>query len=248
MIMRNKVLQFLTLCGYALLIAVSSLTFAQEAQESSAKQAPAQAGVPNEFEGIVKTAIGKYFYLPAAQGYDVVIQGKIEGQDASVLVGKNIRLKGSLLKDEPSVLVADSIDVKDAGGQYRNVFTRTEEVQLEDHINTSERAAFAVLNISSATKSEDWEGKGNARVFGSLVTETKDGKDVYTIVISDDKGKEVGRILVNSETDYARYYIKKLRLYDKFWFYLNIKDTVDLKIRRKTRELFHADLLFAGLF
>ena len=49
-------------------------------------------------------------------------------------------------------------------------------------------------------------------------------------------------------TDFANYYIHKLRLFDRFWVYLNVKDTVDAKVRRKTRELFHADVLFAGLY
>ncbi|MBU1338330.1 MAG: hypothetical protein KKD56_04595 [Acidobacteria bacterium] len=49
-------------------------------------------------------------------------------------------------------------------------------------------------------------------------------------------------------TDFADYYIKKLRLFNEFWCYLNVKETVDWGTRRRTRELFHADLLFAGLF
>jgi len=39
-----------------------------------------------------------------------------------------------------------------------------------------------------------------------------------------------------------------LRLFNRFWFYLDIKDTVDKKVRLKTKELFHADVLLAGLF
>ena len=56
------------------------------------------------------------------------------------------------------------------------------------------------------------------------------------------------KILVDNETDFARYYIKKLSLFKEFWFYLEVKTTVDVKVRRKSRELFHADVLFAGLY
>jgi len=67
--------------------------------------------------------------------------------------------------------------------------------------------------------------------------------------VSDDKGKEIGKILVDSTTDFAKYYIQKLKLFNnRLYFYLNIKDTVDVKVRRRTRELFHADIIFAGLY
>jgi hypothetical protein len=69
-----------------------------------------------------------------------------------------------------------------------------------------------------------------------------------TIIVTDEKGKEVGKILVDSTTEFANYYIQKLKLFDKFWFYIDIKETVDAKVRRKTRELFHADVIFAGLY
>ncbi|MEW5902504.1 MAG: hypothetical protein AB1715_13645, partial [Acidobacteriota bacterium] len=59
---------------------------------------------------------------------------------------------------------------------------------------------------------------------------------------------EIGKVLVDGVSDFANYYIKKLRLFDRFWFYLNIKESVDVKVRRRTRELFHADVVFAGLY
>ena len=45
---------------------------------------------------------------------------------------------------------------------------------------------------------------------------------------------------------YADYYVTKLRLFDKFWFYVKIKDTVDRRTR--TKEIFHADIFDVGLF
>jgi hypothetical protein len=145
-----------------------------------------------------------------------------------------------MFKDEPSVFVADSIEVKE-GGQYRSVFTRTADVTLEDHLDAKEREQYQALKITKIDKADEWEGKGKGRVYGKL----ENGK---TIVLTDEKGKELGKILVDSRTTYADYYIQKLRLFDRFWFYINIKDTVDAKVRKKTRALFHADLVLAGLY
>ncbi|MGQ9672294.1 MAG: hypothetical protein ACUVV5_04070 [Candidatus Aminicenantales bacterium] len=238
-----------TLCVLALLAlgsGMSSILAAQESKAATSPQTTMRGGL--EFEGIVKVGLGKYFYLPSAKGFDIVVQGKIEGQDASFLTDKEVRIKGELFEEEPSVLIADTIEVKE-GAQYRTVFTRTENVSIEDHLDLKQRAEFVPLTIKAYNRSEDWEGKGKAKIFGRLERkETPGGDEIYTIVVLDEKGKEVGKILVDTATDFARYYIKKLRLFSSFWFYLQIKDTVDLKTRRQTRELFHADLLFAGLY
>lgn len=243
------IIRFTLLSLLALIVAGPGLTFSQEiAQPANEQESVTPPGGVNEYEGTVKVGLGKYFYLPSAKGFDILVQGKVEGQDAGVLVGKEVRVKGALFKDDPSVFVADSIEIKEAG-QYRNVFTRTGEITLEDHLSARDRQAFQVLKITSADKNEEWEGKGKVKVQGVLAKgKTTEGKEVDTIILSDDKGKEVGRILIDSETDFALYYIKKLTLFDQFWFYINVKNTVDAKVRKKTRELFHADLLFAGLY
>jgi len=230
----HKILR-VTLISVILAVSAIGTVMAQEEAQQQTTAPPA-----TEFEGTATLGLGKYFYLPAAKGYDIYVQGLIQGQDATFLNGKEVKVKGSMYKEEPSVFVADSIEVKDAAGQYQTVFTRAEEVKLENHLHTQERSGFVVLAITKADKSDDWEGKGKAKVHGKLVANT--------IVVTDDKGKEVGKILVDSTTEFANYYVKKLNLFDKFWFYLNIKDTVDLKVRRKTRELFHADIIFAGLY
>ena len=230
----HKILR-VTLISVILAVSAIGTVMAQEEAQQQTTAPPA-----TEFEGTATLGLGKYFYLPAAKGYDIYVQGMIQGQDATFLNGKEVKVKGSMYKEEPSVFVADSIEVKDAAGQYQTVFTRAEEVKLENHLHTQERSGFVVLAITKADKSDDWEGKGKAKVHGKLVANT--------IVVTDDKGKEVGKILVDSTTEFANYYVKKLNLFDKFWFYLNIKDTVDLKVRRKTRELFHADIIFAGLY
>jgi len=239
--LQTKFSKIAVLAAFIMLI-TAGLAAAQESGQQAA------AAVKPEFEGVVKTAVGKYIYLPSAKGYDIVVQGQVEGKDASSLAGKDIVLKGEPLKDDPSLLVADTIDLKE-GGTTRNVFTRAEEVKLDDYIGTAARQGFAELKITGADKSADWEGKGKGRVYGRLVTaKSPAGQEALTISVSDEKGKEVGKIIVDSTTDFARYYITKLRLFDRFWLYLNVKDTVDTKVRRRTRDLFHADLVFAGLF
>lgn len=222
-----------------LTLAFAGVVFAQESPPGEAQEETAAAAV-SEFEGTVKLGLGKYFYMPAAKGYDVFVQGMIQGQDASSLTDKEVRVKGSMSKEEPQVFIADSIEVKDASGQYQTVFTRSEEPMLGDYMDARARGEFATLAITAYNKSEEWEGKGKSRVYGQMVGQA--------IVINDDKGKLIGRILVDNVSDFANYYIKKLRLFDKFWFYINVKDTVDFKIRRGTLDLFHADVVFAGLY
>jgi hypothetical protein len=230
----------MTLLSLIFAAVAAGIILAQESTQGAGQEQAATVAPATEFEGTAMLGLGRYFYLPAAKGYDIYIQGTIQGQDATFLNGKEVRVKGSMFKQEPSVFIADSIEVKDSTGQYQAVFTRTEEPKLENHLRTQERTEYAGLAITKADKSEDWEGKGKGKVYGKLVDNA--------IVVADDKGKEIGKILVDSTTQLATYYIQKLKLFDKFWFYLNIKETVDAKVRRKTRELFHADLIFAGLY
>ena len=62
-------------------------------------------------------------------------------------------------------------------------------------------------------------------------------------------GAESAKIIVDNISEYASFYLlKKLRLFDKFEFYLNIKDSVPANQRAKAKEIFHADVVFAGLY
>jgi len=220
--------------------------FGQEKTEAAKAggEQTAPAKPASEFEGTVKIGLGKYFYLPSAQGFDIAIQGQIESGDASKLTGKDIKVKGELLADKPSIFRADSIEMKDASGSFRNVFTRTQDLVLDDYLDPQTRDGFQELKITSALKNEEWEGKGKVRIYGTIRKDTTPA----TILLTDEKNKEVGKIIIDKFTDYANYYMNKLRLFDKFWFYLNIKDTVDKKVRTKSRELFHADIVFCGLY
>ncbi len=243
---RDKVLRCFP-TTLALLVALLSMNLVLVAQESAEQSTQAPPAAGQEFEGTVKIGLGKYFYLPSAKGFDIVVQGSIEGQDASFLTGKEVRVRGELFGGESSVLVANTIELKE-GTQYRTIFTRTEPVTMEDHLDLAKRAQFPVLTIKGYDKNKDWEGKGKVKIYGKIDKTEVGGSEKYNIIVYDEKGKEIGKILVDSVSDYARYYIKKLRLFDRFWCYIEVKDTVDWRTRRKTRELFHADLLFAGLF
>ena len=235
----HRISQRLLLGALILTLALAGAVFAQESLPAEAQEEEAAAAA-TEFEGMVKTGLGHYFYMPAAKGYDVFVQGMIEGQDTSFLVDKEVRVKGTISKVEPQVFIADSIEIKNASGQYQSVFTRTEEPTLADYVSVRLRDDFPALAITAFNKAEEWEGKEKAKVYGQLTENT--------ITVRDDKNKEIGKILVDNISDFAKFYIQKLSLFDKFWFYMNIKETVDWNTRRRTHELFHADVLFAGLY
>lgn len=238
----------IVLLGLGLLFVFAGTMACQKKAAESAAEASQLQKPANEFEGTVKTALGKYLYLEKAQGFDIVLQGF----DAASLLGKDIRVKGELLLDRPSIFRADTVEVKGASGVYSNVFTRTQNLTMEDFIDVKARESFPTLTITGINKPEDWENKGKAKIFGKIQeTTVKEGgadKPITYIVVSDDKGKEVGKIIVDKLSDYSKYYLKKLRLFDKFWFYLAVKESVDKKVRPRTKELFHADVQFAGLF
>lgn len=217
--------------GLAVLVAVAGAVACQKKAESPTAEA---AMTVTEFEGTVRAALGRYMYLSSAQGFDIILPGF----DAAPLVGETIKVKGNLLADYPSLFLADTVE---RGGQ--TIYTRTQEFQVDDFVAMPVREAVAPLTISGTNKPEEWEGKGDGKVYGQLQK-----GDVNYIVLTDDKGKETAKIIVDSVSTYADYYITKLRLFDKFWFYLKIKDTVDRRVRTRTKEIFHADVFDVGLF
>ena len=198
-----------------------------------------------EFEGEVKVAEGKYLYVPQVRGFDLVVQGELTSGTLSDLVGKVIKGEGTFLPERPSVLAVDEVQLQNEAEGYDVVFTRTEEVILDDYLDVSSRDGFEMLEELAYNKVEGWEGKEQAKVFGQLQVQ-EDG--TAKILITDDRGRDVGTILVDNMTNFARYYVEKLNLFTKFWFYMNIGESVDWSSRRRSRELFHADVLFAGLY
>jgi len=198
----------------------------------------------NEIAGTVKSALGKYFYVSQMPGYDVVAVGAIEGGDASALLGKDIKAKVVFNREFAGFLVAQSIEIKESETQFKSVFTGTETALPPDAFSQKARADYAELAISNITKSADWEGKGKAKVRGKLVA----GTTGQAISVLNAEDKEIGKIIVDSMSEYANYYVKKLRLFDTFWFYLDIKDSVPANQRAKNKEMFHADVVFTGLY
>ena len=198
-----------------------------------------------EFEGEVKVSEGKYLYVPKVRGFDLVVQGELISGTLSDLVGKVIKGNGTFLPERPSVLAVDEIQLSNEAGDFDVIFTRTEEVVLDDYLDVASRDGFEMLEELAYNKVEDWEGKEQAKVYGELQAQ-EDG--TAKILITDDRGRDVGVILVDNMTDFARYYVNKLNLFNKFWFYLNIGETIDWSSRRRSREMFHSDVLFAGLY
>ncbi len=204
------------------------------------------------FEGVVHVGIGKYLFIPEASGFDIIVQGPLESGDVSTLVGKEVKGRGAFSPEKPSILIANDIEVKESERNWRNVFTRTEEFVIDDYMDLEARGEFPVLKNLSFEKKEGWEGIERAKIYGKLemetVTEGEEEKEIFRIIVLDAKDDEVGKIIVDNFTDFSQYYIKKLKFFDKLWFYFTLKDTVEWKVRRSSRELFHADVLFSGLF
>ncbi len=230
--MRSTKSTGILILSLAILVAFAGTVACQKKAETPA--AEVQKSV-TEFEGTVRAALGRYMYLSTASGFDIVLPGF----DAATLAGKTVKVKGNLLLDHPPVFLADSVETSPGV----SVYTRSQEFQAEDFVEMKVREAVPALALTGIAKPEEWEGKGNVKVYGKLLK-----GDVNTLVLSDDKGKEMAKIIVDSVSTYSNYYIQKLRLFDKFWFYLTVKDSVDKKVRPRTKEIFHADVLGVGLF
>jgi hypothetical protein len=205
-----------------------------------------------EFEGVVNVGIGKYLFIPEASGFDIIVQGPMESGDVTALIGKEVKGRGAFSPERPSILIANNVEVKESGRNWSNVFTRAEEFVMDDYLDLEARDEFQVMKNLSYDKKEGWEGIEKAKIYGRLeietVTEGEEEKEIFRIVVLDEKDKEVGKIIVDNFTDFSQYYIKKLRFFDKLWFYFTVKETVEWSVRRRTDELFHADVFFNGLF
>jgi hypothetical protein len=200
----------------------------------------------NTVAGTVKNAKGNYFFMDEVPGFDISVTGPVEGGDATALIGKPVRVKGLFNKDLPNLLVAQSIEIKQSEQQYKNVYTSTDASAPADFFNQKTREEYPDVVITKFDKNEEWEGKGKGKVFGTLIPAAA-GQNAFISVLGAD-GKEIGKIIVDSESSYAAFYSEKLKLFEKNWFYLNIKESVDKKLRAKNKEMFHADIVFIGLY
>jgi hypothetical protein len=257
MTLKSKTTAVLGLSGLAFLLIVSGSIACKKAAQEGAPAAgtaaapAAQEGTTineglNEVSGTVKSALGKYFYISQLPGFDIVAAGQVDTGDASVLLGKDVKVKAVFNHEKPSVLVAQSVDIKEGETQFKNVFNKTDAAVPEDYFDQKTRPDYQEIKITNINKSEDWEGKGTGKVRGKLIPGA--GGQGNAISILDEKDKEAGKIIVDNVTEYATYCMKKLRLFDTFWFYFNIKDSVDKKLRPKNKEIFRADIVFTGLY
>lgn len=239
----DKIWQILGLSLLTFFVLLGSFS-CQKAEEAGEEEGLSIEEGIIEFEGTIKVARGKFVYIPEASGFDIIVQGNISG-GIEDLVGKEVRGEGEFSPDKPSLLMANTIDIKDAGGEYQNVFTRTADIVFEDYLSMQVRdEMYPALENLAYNKNDAWEGKEKAKVFGNL----ESSEDKTSITIVDEKGNRIGSIIVDSVDEYAEFYMLKLTHFEKFWFYLDVKETVEWRTRRRTRELFHADVLFAGLY
>lgn len=236
---KNGLLSFMVTVSVIML--ASAVAFGQPAQPQTQTK---------DYEGVVKAAVGHYLYIPQAQGLDIFVAGSIQG-GLENLVGKEVRVKASPIADKANLILAESIEIKE-GTMYTSVYTRSAEPDYAGYLNPRDREEYVALNITNINKPEEWEGKAKVKVYGKLQTSrVKEGgqeKEVTHIVLTDRKGKEIGRIIVNGMSEYANFYLKKLRLFDRFWFYLDVTGQVDKRVRARTRELFSGNVVFCGLY
>lgn len=240
--------RFLGIVVLACLIAVLGNSACKKAEEGLVSGEEAEGLVLEEgiieFEGTAAVTFGKFLYVPAAQGFDIVVQGPLNSGDLSTLIDQEIRGRGEFTPDFPSILAANTIEVKDSMGGWSPVFTKTEDLVLDDYLNLQEREGYPVIPELAYDDNEGWEGLEKVKIRGQLV----DLDGVSKIVVVDEEDQEIGKILVDSISDFSQYYVNKLGMFDTFWFYVTVKDTVEWSDRRNSRDLFHADILFAGLF
>lgn len=247
---QNKIFQIVCLSIVACFLVLTSVA-CQQGEEAAQQETELEEGVV-EFEGTVKVAVGKYIYIPEARGFDIVLKGDVQGGSES-LIGETVRGSGKVNPDIPSMLIADLIEVQQ-NGTWTNVYTRTDEsMTVDDYVTLPEREEFQQLEELSYDKKDVWEGTEKAKIYGTLeqAEEAEEGGEetpqIITVLDPEDKD-EIGKVIADNMTDFAKFYIQKLELFDEFWFYVNVKETVDWSTRRRTREMFHADVVFTGLF
>ncbi len=197
------------------------------------------------FEGTVKVALGKYMFVPEAQGFDIVVDGTVDGGGLTSLIGKEIKGEGEFPPETPWILFATKLEVKDDSGSFRNVFTGTVgSAQGLDLLTLQARDEYVMPEELAYNKNDVWEGIEKLKVKGTLQQEG----ETTRILVLDDEGNQIGRVVVDSISDAAQYYLQKLRLFEEFGFYLSVKETIPWNVRRRTRDMFHADLIFVGLY
>src|SRR4030042_3461133 len=70
----------------------------------------------NTLEGTVKFVPRPFLYVPEIVGFDVVLPS---GVDGSGLEGQAVRLEGEFKRENPSILMANRIDIREGEGGTR---------------------------------------------------------------------------------------------------------------------------------
>ena len=237
---RNRISWLLCTAFLVCAVAIGMTGACGTAEQDASKIEADQKGVI-EFEGTVRVAVGKYVFVPEAGGFDIVVQESLETE----LEGNQVRGEGTIDEENPSVLIADTLEIKDEAENWRNIFTRTEEAVLDDYVDLDQREEFLFLEGLAYNKKDVWEGKEKAKIYGEY-SEDEAGKEL--IVYNQEGDEKIGSLIVDNISDFALFYMRKLRLFNKSYFYIEIKDTVDWSVRSRTREMFHADIVCIGLF
>jgi hypothetical protein len=115
-----RVLAFVTLA--LLLVIGGDVACKKEAEEVAEEEgiSATKEGII-EFDGTVKVAVGKYMYIPEVQGFDIVIQGPLEVGDTKELIGQMVRGEGEFSPENPAILIANTLELKEAEGVWRNI-------------------------------------------------------------------------------------------------------------------------------
>ncbi|NOR16048.1 MAG: hypothetical protein GQ544_10100 [Candidatus Aminicenantes bacterium] len=235
--------------GVAFLICALTLVggvSCQQAEEDIVEEAgPTLEEGKVAFEGTVKVALGKYMFVPEAQGFDIVVDGTVDGGGLTSLIGKEVKGEGEFPPETPWIMFATKLEVKDDSGNFRNVFTGTVGSAAGlDLLTLQARDEYVMPEELAYNKNDVWEGIEKLKVKGKLQQEG----ETTRILVLDDEDNQIGRVVVDSVSDAAQYYLQKLRLFEEFGFYLSVKETVPWNVRRRTRDMFHADLIFVGLY
>jgi hypothetical protein len=239
----HKTLQIMGMSFLAILLVVG-FTACGKGETTSQEEGVILAEGQVEFEGTVQVAVGKYMFIPELRGFDIAVVGALDSGTIEDLIGKTVKGVGEFTPERPSLLIAKHLEAKDERDNWQEIFTLSEEADLDDYFSLKKRDEFDVLEDIEYDDKSGWEGKETAKILGKIQGEA----DNMRIFLYDENDREVARIIVDEISDFGSFYLKKLSLFDEFWFYITVKETVPWGERRISGDIFHADVLFAGLF
>ena len=186
----------------------------------------------NEYQGRVDIATTNYFSLDTNN-----LEYVINDYNAEKLKDKGlIRVIGNPAPENKNLIIVDKIIEK---GVKTPLYKRLLPADYSDTI-LSDALDYSKLTNIQYNKKAYWEQErfNKARITGRINLAEK-----YIEVMEDER--IVGKVLVDSLTDYTEFRIKELGQDQEYTFYILRGETVDWKVRKKTKELFHADIIYA---